>query len=85
MVTTVSPMLLAEREKEENALKSIVEKQASAPSWWPSTRGMSGRDVHEERIRRAQKIIARNELQVVKGRESAVSNRDLSTTPPPTQ
>ncbi|CAM9750510.1 unnamed protein product, partial [Scytosiphon promiscuus] len=66
VVTTVSPMLLEEREKEEKALKSIADKQASAPSWWPSTRGASGRSAHEERIRRAEKIIAREESQVVK-------------------
>lgn len=70
MVTTVSPMLLEEREKEEKALQSIVDRQASAPSWWPSTRGMPGRDAHDNRIRRAEKIISREESQVIKGRES---------------
>lgn len=68
MVTTVSRMLLEEREKEEAALEAIVDKQASAPSWWPASRGAMGGESHFQRIRRAEKILAREELQVVEGR-----------------
>ncbi|CAM9395725.1 unnamed protein product, partial [Ectocarpus sp. 6 AP-2014] len=69
MATTVSPMLLEEREKEEAALKAVVDKQASAPSWWPTTLGALGGDAHYQRIRRAEKVIAREEGQVIRDRE----------------
>lgn len=57
-------MLLEERQKEEAALKAIAHKQASAPSWWPTSRGGMGGESHYERIRRAEKILARNETEV---------------------
>lgn len=77
MVTTVSRMLLEEREKEEAALNAIVDKRASAPSWWPASRGAMGGESHYERIRRAEKILAREESQVVEGRGLALKNQDL--------
>lgn len=73
MATTVSPMLLEEREKEEAALKAVVDKQASAPSWWPTTLGAMGGDAHYQRIRRAEKVIAREEAQVIRDREPPVT------------
>lgn len=76
MVTTVSRMLLEEREKEEAALKAIVDKQASAPSWWPTSRGESGGEAHYERIRRAEKVIAREETKVVERRRLALKNQE---------
>lgn len=76
MVTTVSRMLLEEREKEEAALKAIIDKQASAPSWWPTSRGGMGGGSHYERIRRAEKILAREELQVVEGRGLVLKNHE---------
>lgn len=78
MVTTVSPMLLEEREKEEAALKVIVDKQASAPSWWPTCRAASGGGSHYQRIRRAEKIIAREESQVIKGKEILAKNQEAT-------
>lgn len=65
-------MLLEEREKEEAALKCVVDKQGSAPSWWPTSRGAMGGESHYERIRRAEKVLAREESQVVQGRGFAL-------------
>lgn len=79
MVTTVSRMLLEEREKEEAALKVIVDKQASAPSWWPTCRAAAGGGTHYERIRRAERIIARAESQVIKGKELLAKNQEATT------
>lgn len=73
MVTTVSRMLLEEREREEAALKAVLDKRASAPSWWPTSRGATGGESHYERIRRAEKVLAREELQVVEGRGSVLN------------
>lgn len=81
MVATVSSMLLEEREKEEAALKVIVDKQASSPSWWPTSRAEVGPEAHYERIRRAEKVIAREESQVIKGRETVVRNQEASAGP----
>ncbi|CAM9824083.1 unnamed protein product, partial [Ectocarpus sp. 4 AP-2014] len=69
MATTVSPMLLEERGKEEAAMKAVVDKQASAPSWWPTALGALGGDAHYQRIRRAEKVIAREEARAIRDRE----------------
>ncbi|CAM9468709.1 unnamed protein product, partial [Ectocarpus sp. 13 AM-2016] len=69
LATTVSPMLMEEREKEEAALKAVVDKQASAPSWWPTALGALGGDAHYQRIRRAEKVIVREEASAIRDRE----------------
>lgn len=64
MVTTTSPMLVEEREKEEEALKAVLDKQSAAPSWWPAAQGIMG-ESHYARIRKAEKFIIREERRVV--------------------
>lgn len=76
MVTTVSRVLLEKREKEEAALKAVVDQQASAPSWWPTCRGAMGGESHYERIRRAEKVLAREESQVFEGRGIFLKNQE---------
>lgn len=81
MVTTVSRILLEEREKEEATLEAIVDKQASAPSWWPNCRAEVGGEAHYERIRRAERVITREESQVIKGKESLANSQEASAAP----
>lgn len=76
--TTVSQVLLEEREREEAALKVILDKQASVPSWWPTCRAAVGGEVHYERIRRAEKSIAREEWQLIKGKETLAKTKQES-------
>ncbi|CAM9231116.1 unnamed protein product, partial [Discosporangium mesarthrocarpum] len=57
-VMAISPSLLHDREKEEEALKAITDRQRGAPSWWPG-KGMD--EKHFQRIRAAEKVVLREE------------------------
>lgn len=58
MVCTVSTTLLQQRRAEEADLEATLQKQASAPSWWPATRGVMS-EKHYRRIRQAEKRVLR--------------------------
>lgn len=73
IVETISPMLLRQREEEEAALKSILDRQASVPSWWPAAQGSMTED-HYRRIRRAEKVLLR-EWRAITARRQATTVR----------
>ncbi|CAM9353875.1 unnamed protein product, partial [Sphacelaria rigidula] len=73
IVDTVSPMLLKQREEEEASLKSILDRQASVPSWWPAAQGSMTED-HYHRIRGAEKMLLR-EWRAIMARRQATTIR----------
>lgn len=66
MVTTVSPLLAEERQKEEEALRAVLDKQSASPSWWPAAQGTMS-ESHYARIRKAEKFLVREERRVKAG------------------